>query len=192
MNVMLCEKCKKNEATTYIRTNVNGDVHEYHLCPECAAEMQQSGAFGKMMDFGSFDPFGAFGSFGGLLGGGFDMVSSLLSAPFGSFGVQGSMPSLGTAQRCPVCGSDFGSIARSGKAGCPNCYNEFRSRLAPTVKQIHGNTAHCGKHSKVTIEQSYENELAALRHELADAVGSENYEKAAQLRDKIKELESRK
>ena len=32
---MLCEKCKKNEANAYIKTNVNGDVHEYHLCSQC-------------------------------------------------------------------------------------------------------------------------------------------------------------
>lgn len=188
---MLCEKCKKNEATAYIKTNVNGDVHECHLCPECAAEMQRSGAFGKLLNFGgfdSFDSFDPFGHFGSLFGGdGLDFVSSLLSAPFGGFG---SMPSLGSGQRCEVCGSDFSTIAKSGKGGCPNCYTAFRSRLAPTVKKIHGNTVHCGKHSKVTTAQSQENELASLRRQLSDAVKEEKYEQAAELRDKIKAMEA--
>lgn len=179
---MLCEKCNKNEATTYIKTNVNGDVHEYHLCPECAAEMQNSGAFGSIFNFDSFgsltDVFSPMSSF--------DLVSSLLSSPFGSFG---TMPSLGSAKRCAVCGSDFGSIAKTGKAGCPNCYTEFKAKLAPTIKKMHGNTVHCGKHSKVTTEQSNENQLATLKKQLDEAVKSENYELAAELRDQIKAME---
>lgn len=173
---MLCENCKKNEATTYIKTNVNGEVHEYHLCPECAAKMQNDGAFGSMFNFDSmFNPMS-----------GFDLVSSLLSSPFSGFG---AMPSIGSGKRCSCCGSDFSSIAKTGKAGCPNCYAEFRAKLAPTIRKIHGNTAHCGKHSKVTTEQSNESQIEALKKQLTEAVNSENYELAAELRDKIKSME---
>ena len=35
---MLCEKCKKNTATTYIKTLVNGKYSEKHLCSECYME----------------------------------------------------------------------------------------------------------------------------------------------------------
>ncbi len=186
---MLCEKCKKNEATAYIKTNVNGDVHEYHRCPDCAAELRNSGEFGKLFDWNGLDDFGGFGSLWGL-NSGFDLVSSLLSSPFGGLGGFGSAPAIGSGKRCPVCGSDFGEIAKSGKAGCPNCYTEFRNRLAPTIKKIHGNTVHCGKHSKVTTEQSHENEIASLRNQLNEAIQSENYERAAELRDQIKAMEA--
>ncbi len=175
---MLCEKCKKNEATAYIKTNVNGEVHEYHLCGSCAAEMQDSGAFGSLFNFDSmFSPMMS----------GFDLVSSLLSSPFGGFG---TMPSLTSGKRCSVCGSDFRSIADSGKVGCPNCYAEFRSRLAPTVRKLHGNVVHCGKHSKVTTSESRQSETEELKKQLAEAVKAENYELAAELRDKIKALEA--
>lgn len=187
MKMMLCEKCKKNEATAYIKTNVNGDVHEYHLCGECAAEMQNSGAFGSMFHWKEFDAFDQMDSLFSPMMSGFDMVSSLLSSPFGSFG---TMPSLTSGKRCSVCGSDFRSIADSGKVGCPNCYTEFRGRLSPTIKKIHGNTVHCGKHSKVTTQESRESETAALKKQLAEAVSSENYELAAELRDKIKAMEA--
>ena len=175
---MLCEKCKKNEATSYIKTNVNGEVHEYHLCGSCAAEMRDSGEFGSLFGFDSlFSPMMS----------GFDLVSSLLSSPFGSFG---AAPSLTSGKRCPVCGSDFRSIAESGKVGCPECYTEFRSRLAPTIKKLHGNAVHCGKHSKVTAQESRQSETEALKKQLAEAVSSENYELAAELRDKIRALEA--
>ncbi len=182
---MLCEKCKKNEATAYIKTNVNGDVHEYHLCPECAAEMQNNGEFGSMFHFGGFGGFDSLDKMFNPMSG-FDIVSSLLSSPFGSFG---AMPSLSSGKRCSVCGSDFNSIAESGKVGCPNCYTEFKARLVPTIKKMHGNTVHCGKHSKITTEQSNENQLVSLKKQLTEAVNSENYELAAELRDKIKAME---
>ncbi len=35
---MLCEKCGKNQATTHIKTVVNGVAREYNLCSFCAAE----------------------------------------------------------------------------------------------------------------------------------------------------------
>lgn len=181
--MMLCEKCKKNEANAYIKTNVNGEVHEYHLCSHCAAEMQNSEEFGSLFNFGGFDSFEKM--FSPMMSG-FDLVSNLLSAPFGSFG---AMPSLTSGKRCAVCGSDFNSIAESGKVGCPNCYTEFRNRLAPTIKKLHGNSVHCGKHSKVTTQESKVNETESLKKQLAEAVKAENYELAAELRDKIKAME---
>ena len=35
---MLCDRCKKNEATSYFRSTVNGVTTEEHLCSACAAE----------------------------------------------------------------------------------------------------------------------------------------------------------
>ena len=185
MNIMLCENCKKNEATAYIKTNVNGDVHEYHLCPQCAAEMQRSDAFGSLFNWES--PLSHWDGLFGPIMGGFDLVSSLLSSPFAGLG---AMPSVTSGKRCAVCGSDFRSIADSGKVGCPNCYTEFRARLEPTIRKLHGNVVHCGKHSKVTTQENKESETAELKKQLAEAVKSENYELAAELRDKIRALEA--
>ncbi len=174
---MLCENCKKNEATAYIKTNINGDVHEYHLCSECAAKMQEDGAFGSLgLSEVDFSPFGATTAF----------VSNLLSSPLSGF----SAPfSIGSGKRCSCCGSDFRSIAKSGKAGCPKCYEEFRSQLTPTIKKLHGNAAHCGKHSHITSEQNDKSQIKQLKEQLAAAVKDEKYELAAELRDQIKALE---
>ena len=46
---MLCQKCKKNEATVHYKKVVNGKQTEMYLCPECADGL---GSF----DFG-FDNF---------------------------------------------------------------------------------------------------------------------------------------
>ena len=39
---MLCEKCKKNEASVFYRENINGKERKYSLCPECAAELEKN------------------------------------------------------------------------------------------------------------------------------------------------------
>ena len=40
---MLCQHCQKNEATTHVKTMINGEYAEYRLCSECAGELGYSG-----------------------------------------------------------------------------------------------------------------------------------------------------
>ncbi|MBR4881805.1 MAG: UvrB/UvrC motif-containing protein [Clostridia bacterium] len=48
---MLCSKCHKNEASVYFKQNINGEVREYALCRECAAEAELG--FAPLNLFGS-------------------------------------------------------------------------------------------------------------------------------------------
>ena len=36
---MRCQHCNQNEATTFIKKNINGHKEEMHLCSECAKEL---------------------------------------------------------------------------------------------------------------------------------------------------------
>lgn len=36
---MKCERCGRNEATFYFKSNINGQITEQHLCADCAREM---------------------------------------------------------------------------------------------------------------------------------------------------------
>ena len=70
---MLCEKCKKNEASVFYRENINGKERKYSLCPECAAELEKNGeikfsAFPHLSDMNDFAPFGDFGSLNSIFG----------------------------------------------------------------------------------------------------------------------------
>lgn len=163
---MLCQACQKKQATTHIKSIVNGEVTEYNLCPECA----------KKMGYGNiFEDFSA--DFSGLLG--------------SIFGVDRQQV-LPDAKRCPECGSSFVDIARSGKVGCASCYDVFYDRLIPTIRRIHGNTEHIGKFAGGTDENARrKSELDELKHQLQTAIDNQEFEKAAELRDKIKELEEK-
>ena len=59
------------------------------------------------------------------------------------------------------------------------------------MENIHGETQHCGKLPTRAADSSHRQyELIRLRKELQQAVASEEYESAAQLRDAIVSLES--
>lgn len=169
---MLCQHCKKNEATTVVKTMINGEYAEYRLCHECAHELGYDSMF---PDFSA--------DFGGLL----------------SIFFSNALPAISGAAHCNTCGSTLNDIKRTGKVGCANCYDTFFSELMPTIRNIHGNTEHKGKRPNVieyTVNEdkkdqteSAEDKLSALRAELKKAIEDENFERAAQLRDEIKELE---
>lgn len=165
---MLCQACQKKTATTHIKQIVNGELTERHLCPECAAKL----GYGNM-----------FGGFGLNLG---DLIGSFLGEPQ----QLGAQPAA-SAVRCKCCGSTFSDIARSGKVGCAECYELFRERLAPSIQRIHGNTRHVGKvPATASAKAQLTARLEKAREELSQAIEAQAFEKAAQLRDLIRELES--
>lgn len=166
---MLCQHCGKNEATTHVKRNINGEVTEYMLCHDCAAEMGYSNLF---PDFHSD-------------------WTSLLGSFFGN-----ALPARTGAVRCRTCGSTMNDIARSGMVGCADCYDSFYSELLPTIRSVHGNTRHCGKRpdrledTERKPDIPAENPLDRLKAELKKAIEEQNFERAAELRDEIKDKEA--
>lgn len=168
---MKCQKCKKNEATTVVKRIINGEYEEYELCADCAHEM----GFSNVFDMDMPDLFGGF-------------MKSFFSQ---------ALPARSQATRCPVCGSTFGDITNTGKVGCAKCYEIFFSELLPSIKRIHGNTAHCGKTPEPeTIPEKIGNNPKnttsdELKAQLECAIKEQNFELAAILRDRIKEMEGK-
>ena len=166
---MLCENCGKNEATTHIKQVINGDTAERHLCAECAEHLGYGDAFSG---FG-FNMSDIFGNFFG------DAVHALSSPK--------------KITRCPKCGYSFNDIVREGRVGCAECYHTFYNELKPSIQRIHGQVRHNGKIAS-TVEHvekvdEKENKIEELKLKMDDAIKTQNFELAAQLRDKIKELE---
>ena len=173
---MLCQNCNQNEATTHIKRVVNGEAEEHHLCAECAKKL-------------GYDHF-------------LDDFSLSIPNFFSSF-FHDTMPALkgAGAAHCETCGSSFEDIVRSGMVGCADCYDKFFDRLLPSIQRIHGRARHAGKTPHYTVvpdekgeqappekTQTAEQQIAALQQEMQKAIDSQNFEQAAVLRDKIKEL----
>lgn len=161
---MLCQNCGKYEATTHVKRIVNGESAEAHLCSDCAKAL------------GYNDVFGGFGNtFGDLLGSFFGepQVSAISSRTI----------------RCEKCGNTFNDIVNSGKIGCADCYTTFYDKLLPSLQRIHGKTRHEGKNPTIIkAEVTNVNPIEDLEEQLRIAIDEQNFEKAAQLRDKINEL----
>lgn len=179
---MLCDVCGKNQATVHLTEIVDEQMTELHLCEDCAKQksMQMEQQFGLS-----------------------DLLAGLVD--FGKQG-EGQEPS---QVKCPNCNLSYEDFKKIGRFGCSSCYSTFIRYLLPLLKRIHGTTIHTGKAPKVVTvgvavaevpkvetsrrpEQSNpKNELWELKNKLQNAIRLENFEEAAKIRDKIKELEKK-
>ena len=121
----------------------------------------------------------------------------------------------GSSNTCPRCGMTYERFRKHGRFGCSDCYTTFANELERLFKRIHGSQRHSGKspiepgalqreqalsaNRPETPLQPSERAPAAvpggqdveeLRQQLEQAVTDEDYERAAELRDRIAQLES--
>lgn len=118
---------------------------------------------------------------------------------------------------CGECGLSFSTYRATYMLGCPACYDAFGEHLLTDIRKIHGATAHKGpppaaaQHpaepkgghaASPEVPESgpaeppppaaaidKEAQLRALRRKLDEAVAAEDFESAAELRDRIRSLE---
>lgn len=166
---MLCQNCHQRESTLHLTKIVNGVATQIFLCQECAQKMQ---GFGFNMYPG--------------------MVSEFLQAMFGmeQSGEPGQIETAIEQEKCPGCGRTFQQIQQAGRMGCSKCYDKFGAQIDQILRRIHGSGTHVGK-VPVRTGTSIKNKqvISRLRSELQESIQKEEFEKAALLRDRIKELE---
>ena len=93
-------------------------------------------------------------------------------------------------KECPVCGITFFEFRNTGRLGCSFDYEHFKSDLEPLLNNIHNATDHVGKRpARASALADTQANLIDLRREMDDAIASENYERAGQLRDQLRDLE---
>ncbi len=173
---MLCEECQMKPATVHITKIVNNEKSQMHLCEECAKQKHISFSTG-LSAFG-FDDAGF-------------SVGKLLSSFFEPTG-QSSM-SITDNLKCSQCGLTFQGFSQTGRFGCSQCYNTFKGQMNPLLRRIHGKTYHVGKVPRRTGGQlRIKHEINRLKGELQEAINAEEYERAAVLRDQIKQIEQNK
>ena len=157
---MLCENCKKNNATVHMVKVINGVKSEQHLCAECA---QKSGKLNfNQESITDFFPF-----FGKM-----PQVKKNVLAP------------------CPVCGLTFNQLQENGLVGCDKCYENFKPYILQVLPRIQKGSEHRGKIPAADYgELAKSKEINALKTDLAKCIMNEDFEQAAKLRDKIRALE---
>lgn len=165
---MLCERCHERQATVFFTKIVGGEKSAFHLCEVCAKEQGQ-------LFTSSSNGF----PFNQLLSG----LLNLESSP-------GFTAPAATAATCDVCGMTYAQFTKLGRFGCPHCYERFATRLEPLLRRIQSNSTHTGKIPARSGERvKLKKNLERLRRDLRQAVELEQFERAAQIRDQIRELE---
>ncbi|SHK21301.1 UvrB/UvrC motif-containing protein [Tepidibacter formicigenes] len=165
---MICEKCNQKEATIHLTEIINGKKREIHICEDCANK-EKSMSFN--MDFDT--PFSMK-----------DILSSVID-----MGINNDFYKVEEVI-CSECKGSYRRFKNIGRLGCNKCYDTFKEQLTPVIKRIQGSTDHIGKvPKKIGGSLRIKNEIKRLKKELNEAVGKEEFERAAKLRDKIKELE---
>jgi protein arginine kinase activator len=92
---------------------------------------------------------------------------------------------------CPGCGLSFAQFRQTGRMGCAECYQVFETELSGLIERAqNGGTHHTGKSPK-RAGTSLDRQLLIQRlvRELDHAVAAEQYERAAQLRDKLQGMD---
>lgn len=175
---MICESCHQNLATVHLTEIVAKQKKELHLCEDCAREKG--------------DVFKGHFSVHDFLGG---LENAAKKKPGEKKEVAAPTKTkapVSDTGPCPACGLTFPEFKASGRLGCFNDYEHFKKELLPLLEKIHGATQHTGRvPSSVGQKLETQKVLTALRKDLNVAVQREEYERAAELRDKIKSLESK-
>jgi protein arginine kinase activator len=164
---MKCETCGK-QATVHLTEIKNGKKIEKHLCEHCAAQSEG--------------------------------LSSKAHMPINELLTNFVMNHTGLTTKpqetlaCAHCGITWAEFRQSGLLGCEHDYATFEKEMTPLLQRAHDGAAHhVGKvptrrgGSGVPIKRTAD--LTKLRKELARAVETEDYEKAAKLRDTIRQAE---
>ena len=160
---MLCEDCQEREAELQLTAIIDGKMRTLELCAVCAEErgLPASGSTAPLADF------------------------------LAELGPERSGAAESAPEPCPYCGVTESEFRRTGRLGCPQCYAHFEPQLRALLRRLHGSPQHVGKLYMSAGSEAGDRvaRLSAMRRRLQRAVETEDFELAAELRDRIHEME---
>lgn len=168
----MCEECGEKEACYTVSVMMGDQVTQRHLCADCMAKMNMSLAAGNVKQ----------------------LLSAIMSAMTG--GMQQEAKSGPEEPEEPVedvvcerCQTTLSQFTKSGRLGCPACYQTFQGQLKKMLEQIHGRVQHAGrKPLKSEAEHRMRTLYGELQRQMEQAIAVEDFETAAILRDRIRAM----
>jgi protein arginine kinase activator len=161
---MLCNVCKKREATVHLTQIIEDKMQQIDLCEECSKAK------------GVTDPTG------------FSLADLLLGLGAAQEIEKGTG---GEVLKCPHCGFTQADFKKAGRLGCSECYTTFAEGLEGLLKSMHKGTKHMGKvPAGLRQPRDVTDRIRLLQKRLEKAITEEDFEQAAALRDEINQLKS--
>jgi protein arginine kinase activator len=161
---VLCDSCRERDAVVHLTQIVSNAVTQLHLCEKCAAER------------------------------GVETTVATPKHPLGEFlqAVQQQLvPTAADAGRCTFCNATMRDFRATGRWGCARCYTTFETSMRELLRRVHGSSRHVGRPYQPPRTETMERSglLGDLREQLRRAIEKEQFELAADLRDRIRVLE---
>ena len=187
--MMLCQICKAHPATIHIQEIVNGETNTLHICPECAKKRNLAEGNAANSHF-------------------HEMLERLTQAIANSAELkladlfEQKQPEEEESQdiQCDVCGTSWHAYKKNGRVGCAACYEQFSHLILEDIELNQHGSVHCGKTPPETVEQwqdpavseriNLRRKLERLRKGLDESIRREEYEQAAEIRDRIAGIEA--
>lgn len=158
----LCEICEKVEACVEVKHYEDGVLRELSLCAACA---QQHGL--------NLPP---------------NLADLLLETTLQDVSAMADDAGVGrgadATRRCPSCGMRIADFRKTGRLGCPDCYTAWPDVLEPMLMGMHRSLVYKGPSPSVCTAAPVDLEQA-----LQAAVAREDYEAAARLRDRMRDVQ---
>jgi protein arginine kinase activator len=159
---MQCDVCQQKEATVFLTQIVGGKMQKVNLCEACSKEK------------GVNDPTG------------FALADLLIG-----MGAAQEIERSPSGITCSACGFTQADFKKTGRLGCSSCYEVFAESLDSMLKNMQKGSEHVGKAPAGLLKnRQLDAQIKSLQSSLERAVAEEEYEKAADLRDQIRRIES--
>lgn len=165
---MICDICHTRPATIKFTQVINLKKKEVNICEECA---EKKGISNPLLGFQKL--------FGSILS------LSQIEETEDTFQERDVLN-----LRCNSCNTTWKDFQTDGLLGCKDCYSTFNEKLKVLLRRIHGSNKHIGtrpSNHRIVVKEMNINEL---KNELKIAIKREEFEKAAELRDRIKDIEA--
>jgi protein arginine kinase activator len=158
---MLCDSCRERDAVVHLTTIEDNAVHQLHLCERCAAER------------------------------GVETTVATPKHPLAEFLHQQVPTPNSDALKCTFCNTTMADFRATGRWGCARCYTNFEAGIRELLRRVHGNNRHVGRSYRPPMSETLERAavLGELKDRLRRAIEGEQFELAADLRDRIRVLE---
>lgn len=161
---MVCDLCKGGEAVIQLTEIEGSGVRQLHLCEKCAAER------GVETSIGAPKP----------------QINNFLQT------IHEQMPGAkGEPVHCAFCSATLADFRATGRLGCAHCYEAFEGSLRDLLRRVHGNSRHIGRRYVAPLPSALPHVSSAteLRDRLKRAIEAQQFELAADLRDKLRGME---
>ena len=162
---MTCDFCN-NIAIIFITHAVGGDVENICLCEECSKDQSLIVKKGLTEILGEGD----------------------IVAEENEMNSVKESPNL--SKTC-ICGLTLEVLQKTGRLGCPKCYQTFKSEIQDRIVKSHNGVEHKGKQIDIPMTlETLKERREALEQKLQVAIASEEFEEAARMRDLIVSLDT--